>query len=195
MHRRRRHRARVVALIGVVTVTAGTCAAEAAAAEVVRVRGGPVLVPNRFIGDTFRFVPGTVTVRPGERVTWVNQRGRRAQPHTVTVVRAALLPNTLGEVERCFSPRGPCRFGAAHLNDPDNFESGLRTRRVNRGRTGLDRQGDSLFLGPPGARRISARVTAPAGRNLHYFCALHPWMQGTLRVRAASQPSLTGRKS
>ena len=192
---RRRHPLKIVALIAVLSVGAGIGAAEAAAAKVVRVRGGPVMVPNRFIGDTFRFVPGAITVRPGERVTWVNQRGRRAEPHTVTVVLEERLPDTLGDVERCFRPRGPCQLGTRHLNDPRNPESGIRTRRVNRGRTGLNMQGDSLFLGPPGPRRISARVTATVGRNLHYFCALHPWMQGTLRVRAASQPSLTGRES
>ena len=29
---------------------------------------------------------------------------------------------------------------------------------------------------------VAAKITAPAGTVLHYFCAIHPWMQGTIRV-------------
>jgi hypothetical protein len=36
---------------------------------------------------------------------------------------------------------------------------------------------------PPAKHRsISIKVTAPAGTTLHFICAVHPWMQGTLKV-------------
>jgi hypothetical protein len=44
--------------------------------------------------------------------------------------------------------------------------------------------GDSLlFGGELDSQSISARVTAPAGTTLYYLCALHPWMQGSIKVR------------
>jgi hypothetical protein len=52
---------------------------------------------------------------------------------------------------------------------------------VNKGAPGLNRPGDSLLLTAdhPVTR---ARVTAPAGTTLRFFCAVHPWMQGKLVV-------------
>ncbi len=164
-------------------IGAGARPAETAArAPVVTIVGGPSLKPNRFVMDTVRFSPGTITVRPGQVVTWVD-RGRSPEPHTVTIVRKGELPDTIQELSRCFE--GACGLVAAHLNDPNDPEKGIRTARVDRGRAGLNTRGDSLFLAPKG--RISGRVTASSGRTLRYLCALHPWMQGTIRVLSASR--------
>ena len=52
---------------------------------------------------------------------------------------------------------------------------------VNVGRPGLDQPGDSLLIDAeqPVTR---ARVTADPGTTLHFICAIHPWMQGKLKV-------------
>jgi hypothetical protein len=63
-----------------------------------------------------------------------------------------------------------------------HFGNGL-VRRVEDdadGEFGLDGPGDSLFFAPGG--KISATVTAPAGTRLRFVCAIHPWMQGRIKV-------------
>jgi hypothetical protein len=96
------------------------------------------------------------------------------------VVRKRELPRTAKAVEACFEG-GPCTLAPGHLKDPDNPEAGIKTKRINAGKPGLSRRGDSLYLEPKAT--ISAKVTAPAGRSLYYLCAIHPWMQGVLRVK------------
>ena len=49
------------------------------------------------------------------------------------------------------------------------------------GAAGFDQPGDSIFVAPHG--KMSFDVTAPAGTTLHFICAIHPWMQGRIRVR------------
>ena len=44
----------------------------------------------------------------------------------------------------------------------------------------MQSEGDSLILLPDA--KIGVRVKARVGRRIHYFCAIHPWMQGTIRV-------------
>ncbi len=192
MKRSNNHRRAAVTIV-VVALAAGIGAGSAQGAKTVFTRGGFEFEPNRYIRDTLRFVPGRITVRPNERVTWVD--GDQApDPHTITVVARRNMPTTLEQVFECRI----CSLALAHLEDPENPEtSDLATLRVNRGGPGLDRQGDSLFLVPDG--RISARVTARVGRTLRYLCAIHPWMQGSIRVTrtgrapAPTGPALTGR--
>jgi len=48
----------------------------------------------------------------------------------------------------------------------------------------LDRKvGDSLAISPSaGHKSITVTVTAPSGTVMHFLCAVHPWMQGTITV-------------
>jgi plastocyanin len=191
----RKMRGRAGVTIVAVALTAAIAAGPAQAAKTVLTRGGIEFAPNQYIRDTLRFVPGKIIVRPNERVTWVD--GDQApDPHTITVVAKRNMPSTLEEVFECRI----CSLALAHLADPENPESSeIAALKVNVGKPGLNAQGDSLFLVPGG--RISARVTASVGRTLHYLCAIHPWMQGSIRVtRTGTQPhtghqgpSLTGR--
>ena len=169
-----------------VSAAAAVAAGTATAAKTVRTVGGPGFKPNQFIIDTVRFSPGPLRVRSGERVTWID-RDRVPEPHTVTVATRQNIPNTLQELFRC----QVCELATGHLEDPQNPESDVRTLVLNAGAPGLDRQGDSLFLVPGG--RISARISAPAGSTVRYLCAIHPWMQGSLRVVAGGGAALSGR--
>jgi plastocyanin len=183
------YRPAAVALAALATVFA-IGAAPAGAAEVVRTIGGPRFEPNGGISDTVRWSPGHVIVTPNERVTWID-RDETPDPHTITVVNRRELPRTIGQVFQCRA----CSLANAHLADPDNPESDIARTRVNRGRPGFDARGDSLVLAPGG--RIGAIISAPAGRTLHYLCAIHPWMQGSITVSrgggAGGGAGLTGR--
>ena len=190
MARRKMHR-RAVAVTAAVVVAAGLGSGSAHAAKTVLTRGGDEFAANQYIRSSLRFAPGTITVRPGERVTWVD-RDQSQDPHTVTIVNARNVPDTIEEVFECRI----CALSGAHLEDPNDPSAGIATFRVNVGPPGLNRQGDSLlFLN---GQRISARVNTTAGRTLRYICAIHPWMQGAIRVtrtgsEASTGPALTGR--
>lgn len=41
--------------------------------------------------------------------------------------------------------------------------------------------GDSVFLAPKS--KVTVKVTAKQGAKLTFFCAIHPWMQGTIKVK------------
>ena len=47
---------------------------------------------------------------------------------------------------------------------------------------GLDGPGDSIAIEGAKHKTISMKVTAPAGTTLYFFCAVHPWMHGKLKV-------------
>jgi plastocyanin len=174
----------VAILIGLV-VAAGMGAAQARAGVTVKIVGGTVFEPNALIGETFRFSPGSITVRRGEEVAWLN---RTHQPHTVTIVPRRMVPDTLAEMNRCEG----CAFALGHLRDPSNPEtSAIKAVRLDVGRAGFNTQGDSLFVSPRRratarfSQRQFARITAKAGRTLYYICAIHPWMQGSIHVLPA----------
>ena len=46
---------------------------------------------------------------------------------------------------------------------------------------GFNEPGD-LLLFFSGQQSISADLTAEPGTTVKYLCAVHPWMQGTIRV-------------
>ncbi len=139
------------------------------------------LVPNETLALNFFFDPGSISVQRGHRVRWV-QVGPLEDPHTVTIVQQADLPQTLEELDACFAEGAACSAALA-AHDPDNDPQTPPVLRVNGGRPGLDQPGDSLFLAPAVGTQISAAITAPADTTLYYLCALHPWMQGEIIVQ------------
>lgn len=115
------------------------------------------------------FSAHTVVVNRGDKVTWL-YRSTSGDPHTITVVK-----------------REPRSFNCAACNQALK-EHGANEKTqtvkhlvVNHGRRGLDATGDSIFQPPH--RSVTATISAPAGTVLRYVCAIHPWMQGTIRVR------------
>jgi plastocyanin len=144
-------------------------------ARTVQIGGDEQFVPNAMIMATLRFSPGPITVESGDTVTWVNNTD---EPHTITVVDAADVPTSIFEVFACGAPGGPCFSAlAGHGTNPPTLVLGGGADGV----AGLDGVGDSLLVFPDGT--VSAPVTAAAGTTLHYLCAIHAWMIGTIDVR------------
>ena len=137
--------------------------------------GGVEIKPNRYIQDTMRFNRDRVVIRSGGTLT---VRNRTEAPHTISLVKPRDKPRTFKQMEACFEGGVCSKLSAAHgVTSP---ESEPTVPLVNAGATGLDRAGDSaLFMKDP----LRLKVTAPAGRNLHYICLIHPWMQGRITVR------------
>ncbi len=165
---------RLVVLLAAL-LAVGLAAAPAYAGKTVKTRGGDAFSPNEYLSSTLHFDAGVIFVRSGERVTWVDA-DKSGDPHSITMVMEKNVPNTVNEIFAC----PICSLINNHLEDPNDPDSGLARRRVDFGPAGMQSQGDSLILLP--GKRIGARVNAKVGRRLHYLCAIHPWMQGTIRV-------------
>jgi plastocyanin len=169
-----------IAALVLAAVTAGPASA-AGSTTTVLVRGGDILNPGHFIKNNFRFVPMDISVSSGSLVRWVDRDRDADDPHTVTIARRSELPQTIAQLDACYEPGGICiETIAAHdpgldMQPPFHF-------RVNVGRRGLDRRGDSVLFGGPFDQSFGARVTAPAGTTLYYLCVIHPWMQGSIQV-------------
>jgi plastocyanin len=128
---------------------------------------------NRNIRLTFRYTPGRIEVNRGRRVTFLDA-AKFVEPHTITVAERSKLPDNIDEIFGCRGRDSACGPAQGH------FATRPPTRRINKGRGGLNTVGDSLLI--PAQGSIRARVTAPAGSTLHYLCAIHPWMQGHIKV-------------
>ena len=170
-------RVAVAALATLVTVGSGIAAAtrgsaphvHAARTHLVKTVGGEIFKPN--VSDTFtmRFAPGDVKVHTGDTVVF-DKVDMGSDPHSVSIVAP-------GDLPRRTEPCAACdRVEKAHF---PHGQTQPPLPVVNVGKPGLDRAGDSIVWM---RGRTSVTVSAHAGAVLHYFCALHPWMQGTITV-------------
>jgi plastocyanin len=171
-------RTAAVAALGVFALAAQ---AGAATTDTIKAEGGPVVKLNRYIQDTQRFTPGDLTVKSGATVKVVNKSSDGA-PHTLSLVTHGAMPKTAKQVMEC-AVCGPLM--GAHEADPQTGE--VKKPLVEAGRPGFDTMGtksapgDSVYFGPKA--KVSFKVSAKKGSELHYFCVIHPWMQGTITVK------------
>jgi plastocyanin len=147
--------------------------AGAGGGKTVKVLGTEDFQPNVRVFSNFRFAPGPITVASGDELTFDD---RTDAPHTVTIVNPEEVPKTTedlfdGECGTCddaFDGHFPGGFGGP-VNEVVDVEG-----------EGLDAVGDSILWFGDGA---SVKVSAPPGTTLDYICAIHPWMQGQIRVK------------
>jgi len=126
---------------------------------------------NKLAFDNQRFSRSAFAIRSGGVVTLVN-RAKTEDPHTISLVEKGQLPKGF-DCEVCNG------IFAAHGAGGET--GGPANPVVDVGATGYDQPGDSTFVAPHA--RVSFEVTARAGATLHFICAIHPWMQGRIKVR------------
>lgn len=132
--------------------------------------GHTVFKPGKFAFDNQRFAPATFAIKEGGKVTLRN-KAKTQEPHTISLVKKSDLPSSF-DCEICG------QIFASHSADPTN---GGVNPVVDVGVPGFDQPGDSMFINP--GQTVRFKVTAPAGTTLHFVCAVHPWMQGRIKVR------------
>ena len=182
----RMHARHAVAVAVLAASAAGSSFAGAVAdntKDVEVVGGNRVNIQNGF-RNTFRFGPGrSLTVSRGQMVTWENgvDPSGEGEPHSITIADEDKLPTDLESVFECGGPGTACEPALGHVDGDFNPIPGNEV--INAGPAGLDRVGDSLLLGANTGDTISAVISAPSGTTLSYVCAVHPWMQGRVRVR------------
>ena len=133
------------------------------------------------------FFKGAGKVAEGGDLKIVNQTNPEdIGPHTFTLVKERLLPVTKQEMKDC--EKGELEVcsnvAAAHKVDFETGEVGKPVVDVRQ--DGWDKpfgkKGDSWFTGSEGDKH-KREVTAEAGKTLHYFCVIHPFMQGKIKVK------------
>ena len=169
-----------IALLGAGAVAASLAVAGTAGAQsgnTITVKGGTVMKPGKAIIDNMRFTPLNKTIKSGSTVTIANKTG---QPHTLSIVKKSVLPRNAAAMEKFFESSTMGEFMQAHQVDPENEEAPPGQPLVDVGAKGFDQAGDSVFFA---GKTQKIDITAKGGTNLSYICLIHPWMQGTLKVK------------
>ena len=129
---------------------------------------------------------GPKTVHEGEELRVVNDTmPSMVGPHTFSLVTKASLPKTPKLRKECFTPGKIC-MGIAGWYGLKGEEA-PKNPLVKAGKAGWDtmgtvkKKGDSYFFGKKGAS-IEQVVSAKAGTTLYFMCAVHAWMQGSIKV-------------
>lgn len=135
---------------------------------------------------------GPETVYEGQELEILNSTNpRQVGPHTFSLVEKSTLPKTKAAEKSCFTPGHICMSIAKWhgfnpktekitINPVEAGPLGWSTEGNNKGK-----KGDSWFTGESkkGTHTIE-KVTAKAGTTLYFICAIHPWMQGSVKVEA-----------
>lgn len=153
----------------------------------IRIVGGEEFKAGKYVKVDMRFKPLNRTVKSGATVTLRN-KGEIPEPHTITFVEKRYLPTS-------FDVAIEEKLLEAHQVDPNNQDAPPGVLVVDNGAavppggtlnadTGFTptAAGDSAFIAPE-QKTFKFKVTADAGSKLHYYCAIHAWMQGKLKVR------------
>jgi plastocyanin len=188
-----RKRVTVAALAtGALAMTVGVGSADAAKPRKneIRILGHTTFKPGKFARDDQRFSPLRSAVKSGATVT-VKNKARTKDPHTLTFVEKSFLPTSFE------APAADVAF-AAHQPQGDAgpffplIDDGAPAADQNAplavNTLGTDQQaGDSMFVAPKDSKKdvtkVKFTVTADPGSTLYYFCAIHPWMQGKIKVK------------
>jgi plastocyanin len=153
----------------------GVGAASAASKNHIDVVGGTSITPGESVTDNQHFTPQDLEVKSGATVKLVN-KAKTEDPHTISLVKKSDLPKTAKQAFNCAACNA---FFGAHEFDEQTGNIGKPV--VDVGQPGYDQPGDSTVIAPKA--KISFKVTAKKGTTLYYLCAIHPWMQGKIKVK------------
>jgi plastocyanin len=170
---------------GLIAAIAAATAGAAGTTAVIKTKGGdrlapnPKAPPNKVDINDLQWAPGNITVHSGENLKLVNS-DKEGDPHVLAIALPKDLPKTLGP-----GPGSPIfrLIGPKLLINPKNPQQGFKAYQANAGENGLNQEGDALVILPGGPHKTATWfVSAKAGTTLHYFCAVHPWMRGVIKV-------------
>lgn len=129
---------------------------------------------------------GPKTVHEGEELRVVNDTmPSMVGPHTFSLVTKSSLPKTSKQRKECFTPGKICMGIAGWYGLKGEEEP--KKPLVKAGKEGWDtmgtvkKKGDSYFFGKKG-ESFEQVVSAKAGTTLYFMCAVHAWMQGSIKV-------------
>ena len=134
-------------------------------------------------GQKLHYVLSDDSVQSGGKLVI---KDKTSEPHTFSLVTKNLVPRTKAEVKKCFSNGHICKDIAKWHKASNNGPP--KVNPVDVGNPGWDREGnlkrkgDSVFFTPSKSAPTDA-VSAAPGKTLHFICAIHPWMHGSIHVK------------
>jgi len=138
--------------------------------------------------------PETVTV--GDQLEIFNDTNpKQVGPHTFSLVTKGSLPKTRKAENSCFTPKKIC-FAIAKWHGFNPKTEKISVNLAKAGPAGWStmgdtsgKKGDSWFTGEKKkGTHVTQQVTAAAGTTLYFMCAVHPEMQGEVKVEAPVVP-------
>jgi hypothetical protein len=165
----------VLAAAGVMIGAGMADGASAPKNDKIVIKGGVKVKPGFYVQDMLRFTPFKSSVRKAGTISIVAGKGALDEgPHTFSLVKKSQLPKTGKQVNNC----AVCQqIAQAHGADPNS--QAPPPNPVVDGGDGFNKPGDSVFFD---GHALKLNVTAPAGTTFYFLCALHPWMQGSIKV-------------
>lgn len=149
--------------------------------------------PTVYIRDGkggLRFV-APKTVVAGQELRVLNTTNpKQVGPHTFSLVTESSIPKTAKARQICFTKGHICKAIASWHGVKGNGPP--KENPAKAGAEGWDTEGslttkgDSWFTGEKPHASIVQQVTAVAGTTIHFMCAIHPWMHGSITVLPAS---------
>ena len=184
-----RLRALLAAAPAAALVIALLASGSAGAAETPAPVPGKAVIDMVLKGKKMSF-EGPEAVYQGDQLEIVNETNpRQVGPHTFSLVKKGTLPKSKAAEKSCFTPKHICMSIALWhgfnpktekitVNPVEAGPEGWSTAGNNSGK-----KGDSWFTGEvKKGTHFSEEVTAKAGTRLYFICAVHPWMQGSVKV-------------
>jgi hypothetical protein len=168
-----------------VTAIAVANAGAAGQTAVIKTKGGDSFAPNpkdppsKLDINNLHWAPSVITVHSGQKLT-IEDTDHEGDPHVLAISKVKDLPKSpeigpSNPVLRLIAPK--------LLKNPRNPDAGFKAYQSNAGPNGLNQEGDSLVIVPGGPHKSASWfVSAKPGTVLHFFCAVHPWMQGEIKV-------------
>jgi hypothetical protein len=170
---------------GLAAVIAVATAGAAGRTAVIKTKGGesfapnPANPPNKLDINSLQWAPGTITVHSGQKLSLIDT-DKSGEPHVLAIALPKDLPRSPS-----VGPSNPVLrlVGPQVLVNPANPPAGFKAYQVNAGPNGLNQEGDALVILPGGPHKSATWfVSAKPGTTLHFFCIVHPWMQGVIKV-------------
>lgn len=134
------------------------------------------------------FFSGPETVAAGTDLKIKNKTNpRQVGPHTFSLVKEKELPTTNSQIKKC-GKKLLLICGAIIKWHDVNVQTGeIGENPVEVGKQGWDHQGSlkqkgDSWVSEKKGQSFTRPVTAKPGKVLHYFCAVHPFMQGEITV-------------
>ena len=164
-----------------IVITGGGAASAKPAAK-----HGSVIKMEKKGKDLFFTAPETVEAGTNLKIKNATNP-KQVGPHTFSLAAPKVLPTTKKQIKACEKKlKGICG-AVVKWHDVDLQTGQIGENPVEVGKQGWDRQGnlkrkgDSWVAEKKGAT-FKRKVTAKPGKVLHFFCAVHPFMQGEIEV-------------
>ncbi|HEX3392795.1 MAG TPA: hypothetical protein VHS55_09545 [Solirubrobacteraceae bacterium] len=141
------------------------------------IKGGTTFQINKYTKDSVHWTPGTVTIASGGTLT-ISDQSPDPDPHTFSIVKPSQLPKTASQIANCSVCAEIAKAHGINPAEPPSGPPPIPT--VDPGKDGFNEPGDSQVIGPHQTLKLT--ITAKPGTKLDFMCAVHPWMQGVVKV-------------